>query len=980
MAEDNSEASGGESEPPTGAPFAPLGICARCHRPLTRPGPAGGCLHCIVDFVGLDEDLGFAPGPGNEEVRRYSHFEIALDADGSLAELGHGSMGTTYRAVDTVLQSSVALKVIGRNVADSPAVRSRFLREARTAAKLRHPNVASVFHYGEQEGECFYVMELVEGETLEERVYRAGPLPMPSVLEIGVQVARALEAAESQGLVHRDLKPSNLMLVRGHGGGDKPGDAILVKVIDFGLAKAVAVDEQAAGENDTRHGFVGTPAYASPEQFARNSTDSRVDTRSDIYSLGVTLWYLLSGRTPFRGSTLEDIHEQQVRQPLPLAQLSTKRVPAPVLALLRNMLAVHPRDRIQSAHELTGALARCQAQISPGRQRSIRRWIAAVCAVTLLGSALGWLVPRWRAQPPLASPNVPQSKPSVVVLPFENLSPDKSEAFFSSGIQAEITDRLARLPGLKVIGPESARAYPPGNRDYGKIGRELGVTRVVEGSVRREADHLHITVQLVEAKNPAKPWVIQQDGQQTDVFAILQKITSGLLTQLGAKNSLGSQATIEEPPTTDPVAYDLYLRATEAPTMFRGPDEFRQALNSRLSMLEEAVKRDPNFVRAYCAMAGMHDDMARASAVIVEERKVDHRGLAESALQKARRLKPDDGNVHLALAYHLRAANNDNEQARIESDLARATLPNDASLEQNAGFIAIRQGHWEEAAQCLERSLSLEPREPTTYKELAGVYRCMRRYEDADRVLARALTLELKAGGTYLRLLRATGPLEQRADLIPLKTALAELPPSENPDEAGDPDPFRLILALCTRDPEAVTRVLASTHQPKIFGENRIFASSGVYPKAFFEGMAARLRGDTEAARTAFGVSRTELEKMLQVNARDAEALSLLAVTDAGLERKEDAVREGREATELMPARKGGGMEASAVACNLAVVYAWTNQSDQAFALLDELVKGEAGMGLLFQPSYGDLRLNPVWDPLRGDAHFAALVERLAPK
>ena len=248
-----------------------FGICARCHHRLTRPSTSGGCLRCMMDAVASEGEDAFDPAAAGEASRCYSHFEILLAKDGSLDELGHGAMGTTYRAVDTVLRSTVALKIIRRTIADSPGIRGRFLREARAAAKLRHPNVASVFHYGEQEGECFYVMELVEGETLDERVRRYGPLPAARALEIAVQVARALAAAEACGVVHRDLKPSNIMLAAPHADGDD-GEKIAVKVIDWGLAKSVTL-ESVLGFEETRLGSVGTSVFASPEQYVREEDE-----------------------------------------------------------------------------------------------------------------------------------------------------------------------------------------------------------------------------------------------------------------------------------------------------------------------------------------------------------------------------------------------------------------------------------------------------------------------------------------------------------------------------------------------------------------------------------------------------------------------------------------------------------------------------------------------------------------------------------
>jgi serine/threonine protein kinase len=297
-------------------PEPTVGTCAICGRPLTQVGPKGECLRCLAD-------LGFLSGsqePGQSETPRrltpgplkYGHFEVEVGVDGFPIELGSGAIAITYRARDTVLNSVVALKVIDRKVAKMPGVRSRFLREARAAAQIRHPNVARVSHYGEQDGECFYVMELVEGETLEAKVRREGPMPLALALEIIEQTARALTAAEKCGVVHRDIKPSNIMLESDSSG------ALIVKVIDYGIAK-ILDPEAEPGAEQTQTGFIGTPAFASPEQFAP-SEQRKIDTRSDIYSLGATLWYLLSGRVPFVGRTLREVAEKQAEE-LPLEQL-----------------------------------------------------------------------------------------------------------------------------------------------------------------------------------------------------------------------------------------------------------------------------------------------------------------------------------------------------------------------------------------------------------------------------------------------------------------------------------------------------------------------------------------------------------------------------------------------------------------------------------------------------------------------------------
>src|SRR5438876_6229833 len=419
--------------------------CPTCGGPLTQ----GECLRCLVSLGFLSDSQQpdkvengrrLMPGP-----LKYDHFEVEIGADGFPVELGAGAMAITYRARDTVLNSVVALKVIDRTVAQNPGARSRFLREARAAAQIRHPNVARVSHYGEQDGECFYVMELVEGETLEAKVRREGPMRLSLALEVIEQSARALAAAEACGVVHRDIKPSNIMLE------SDPSGVPIVKVIDYGVAKVLAPEAE-RGAEQTQTGFIGTPAFASPEQFAQ-STETRLDTRSDIYSLGVTFWYLLSGRVPFVGRTLEAIRERQARA-LPVDPLKSAHVPARVIALLQSMLAVDPAKRPQTARELLSAVHHCSTKFSTeARSRRRRSTLAAVGATILIPAIpLGaWLFQR--------SKSSAEMDRSIAVLPFENLSANKENAYLAEGIQDEILTRLSKVGGLKVISRNSTQHY-----------------------------------------------------------------------------------------------------------------------------------------------------------------------------------------------------------------------------------------------------------------------------------------------------------------------------------------------------------------------------------------------------------------------------------------------------------------------------------------------------------------------------------------
>src|SRR6266436_9397759 len=332
----------------------------------------GRCMICLLR-VGFDDAEEPNEAPLSSVSDRLGNYRIERRDDGMAWELGRGAMGVTYRAVDTSLQRPVALKLIDSEwVKRGAEARERFMREARTAASLRHPNVATVYHFGirEENGQCFCAMELVEGETLEMRVRRTGPLDALTTIDIALQVSSALAAAEKQGLVHRDLKPANLMVVEA---GPPPlsssddnatrASHLLVKVIDFGVAKALVEKPDAMGL--THGGFVGTPAFASPEQF----TDAPVGVRSDIYSLGVTLWYLLTGYRPFEGATIEQIRASQYSQALPIEQLKAARVPRRLISLLASMLAAEPAAR-PDVRALTSQLQDCRARI-------LNRWKAA---------------------------------------------------------------------------------------------------------------------------------------------------------------------------------------------------------------------------------------------------------------------------------------------------------------------------------------------------------------------------------------------------------------------------------------------------------------------------------------------------------------------------------------------------------------------------------------------------------------------------
>src|SRR5258705_7047802 len=564
--------------------------CATCGRPLTQRGPNGECLRCLVSltFLGDEEQperpaarSRLTPGP-----LRYAHFEAETGTDGFPLELGAGAMAITYRARDTVLNSLVALKVIDRKVAQNPGARSRFLREARAAANIRHPNVARVTYYGEQDGECFYAMELVEGETLEARVRRDGPMPLAVALDVIEQTARALAAAETCGVVHRDIKPSNIMLESDASG------ALRVKLIDYGVAKVMGPQAE-PGIEQTQAGFIGTPAFASPEQFA-GTGQMPIDTRSDVYSLGVTLWYLLTGRTPFVGRTMEEIRARQTSE-LPLEQLRNFHLPAQVIALMKSMLAPDPKARPQTARELLSAVQNCYERFNP-KARSHRRRVMLRSAAALLpiaALALGTLFfQRTRSFSP--------TERSIAVMPFQNLSSDKENAYFAEGIQDEILTRLSKITDLKVISRTSTQHYKSAPENLPEIAKQLGVAHILEGSVQKSGDAVRVNVQLIKAANDSHLWADTFDRKLTDIFSVESEVAKAIADQLRAKLTGEEEQVIAAKPTDNPEAYDAYLRgvaytlkAAYTPANALGAQKY----------LREAVRLDPKFALAWALLA-----------------------------------------------------------------------------------------------------------------------------------------------------------------------------------------------------------------------------------------------------------------------------------------------------------------------------------------------------------------------------------------
>jgi len=699
---------------------ANVALCSTCGRALTAEGE---CLPCLVR-VGFDQPIAELASPV------FGDFEIVRREDGSVWELGRGAMGVTYRADDKVLNRSVALKVIDAPAAEGggQAVRDRFLREARAAAAFRHPNVAGVFHFGASPAGdgCYYAMELVEGETLEALVRCDGPLQVEAALAIVVQVTRALIAAAAHGLIHRDLKPGNIMLART----DAAAAELEVKVIDFGLAKAIA---DGGKEMDlTRGGFIGTPAFASPEQFS----GAPADARSDIYSLGVTLWYALTGEVPYEGKTIEEIRHCQSDLPLPVQKLVARKIPTPVIHLLRRILAVDPTQRPGSARKLMDALESCRVRLGlippPGSKgwQTGRKFAAMFFGLTVIGAAAFFA---FRISQPEATPPARAPTKSIAILPFIDLSETQDQDYFSDGITEQIMDSLAHVHGLLVVARTTAFSFKNKNIDVREVGRQLQVSHMLEGSVNRGSGKVRVVARLIDVANGFNLWSETYYSAEKDLLSLQSDVARKVANALQIELRLAETTQFAMPLTQDPEAYDLYLRGHYFLNK-RTPDSIQKG---RI-LFEEAVAKDPRFALGHAGIANSYILLGKAGAISPDEASTGawsevsttlgiDENLAEGYISRATLLSDFDWNWPAG-----------------EADFQKALELNSNSADAHYWYARhlAQLGRFEEALKENSAAEKLDPLSPVILTSRGKILCAAHRYPDAIASCLKAIDLE----------------------------------------------------------------------------------------------------------------------------------------------------------------------------------------------------------------------------------------------
>jgi len=550
---------------------------------------------------------------------------------------------------------------------------------------------------------------------------------------------------------------------------------------------------------------------------------------------------------------------------------------------------------------------------------------------------------------------------SIAVLPFQSLSEDKNDAYFADGVQDQILTNLAKVSDLKVISHTSVRQYKSGaERNLREIGRQLGVAYIMEGSVRRVRDRLRINAELIDARTDTHIWAETYDRTAADLFAIQSELAQSIVSQLKAKLSPQQKAEIEERPTQDLDAFELYLQAKAIIDSYINATDVRAALLQALKSLTEAIQRDPNFVSAYCYAARANDLLYFFDL----DPTPDRISLADAAVNAALRLRPDSAEAHFARADYLFRCLRDYDRAMEELAIARPGLPNSTPFFILSGYINRRRNHFHEAERDFSTAFALDPRNPNAYNLLADTYVLQRRFPEAVHVSDNVLAAGEQT--PIVRFRRATAILYGTGDTGPLREILTKYPDMEF---AGGHTPFRAWMAMLDGNYAEAERLLADS--PRQDFQDIDF--SFYYPKSWYQAMIARAKGDSARAMAAFRECREILAQRLIVKPEHARTIAVLAQVDAGLGQKELALQEAQHAIDLMPISKDI-YDGALVLEGLAQVYTWSGEPDRAIEVLQKLVSIPSYI------NYARLKFHPLWKPLRGNPKFEKIVASLAPK
>jgi serine/threonine protein kinase/tetratricopeptide (TPR) repeat protein len=873
-----------------------------------------------------------------------SHYEI-------LGKLGEGGMGVVYKAHDTKLDRTVALKFLPSHIGTDETEKRRFINEARAASTLDHSNICTIYSIEEtDDGQIFIVMAYYEGMSLKEKIEQ-GPLPLKDVINYSIQIATGLQKAHEKEIVHRDLKPANIFITNDD----------QIKIIDFGLAKAA--ERSILTKSGTT---LGTVPYMSPEQAQGN----KVDNRTDIWSLGVVMYEMITGQRPFKSEYETALVYSIINEePEPVTGLRSG-IPLDLEKIIGKCMEKNPEDRYKHSDEIIVDLRKVERHLTSNMRSGISRPRIKMKnpsspaeqdnIISTKNKISGHRIKRFAYGMPVLflillgfyfyftqRTGSPEIERSIAVLPFENLSPNPDDAFFTAGVHEDIIIQLSKIEDLKVISRGSVLGYPSGVRDYRRIGSELGVSSLLDGSVRRDANRVRVSVNLIDAATNQTRWAERYDRDLTDLFYIQSDIAEEISKSLKANLSLREQTTIAHIPTYSTQAYDLYLRAREYMRRdYWNPDDFQIAIQ----LYERSIDNDPEFALAYAWQSIAHTFMYS-----LFDRSHERLDLAYSALQRANAISPDHPEVRMATGLYYSRGLNYFEKGLEEFTYALETMPNSSEL---YGYIATTQrrlGLWDEALKNDLRAYELDPRNFNSIYGLVHTYWNLREFDKVEPLLEKASMLF--PDSDYVLDMIMWSDITSRGRPRYSMQDLLNQSHDFYFDRAG-----RWLLLYTIREFEFMIE-----NKSKFPGDD-IDSSWLYYSKHLLFGLMYKALGRDDDAYAYLDSARVNMEDLRNNHPDDPRIRIALGKTYAGLGFKEEALDEGKKAMALVPASKDAWLGVR-MEVEMARIYSLLGEKEYALDYIERLLDVTTDIVTI-----GRLRTEPFWDPLRDDPRFQALV------
>ena len=848
-----------------------------------------------------------------------------------------------YKAQDTKLNRTVALKFLPVYVGVTEEEKIRFINEAQSASSLDHPNICTIHAIEESdEGRLFIVMAYYDGKPLN-KVIEERPLPLPLLLNYAIQIASGLGKAHEKEITHRDLKPANILIT----GEDK------VKIIDFGLAKA------AGQAMITKTGTtLGTYPYMSPEQ----AQGERVDYRSDIWSLGVLIYEMVTGQRPFK-SEYESalVYSILNEDPEPVTAMRSG-VPMELERIISKCLEKEPKNRYQRADDLLVDLRRVLNELSESTTKSAsaqkvtlntsvkseslfvripstKNLVASTVAVLIIIAGIFYFTSN--------RSDVFDLTRSIAVLPLENLSLDPDDAFFAAGIHEDIIIQLSQIGSMQVIARSSVMNYQPGQRNIQNISSDLGVQSILEGSVRRVADRVRVSVTLTDALTNRTLWANTFDRDLTDIFTIQSEIALEIARALDARLTVTEELQMGLQPTENAHAYELYMRARD---YFNQPGAQENNFRMTESLLIRSIEHDTGFAHAYALLSRVYTSLYWFN--YESNREILEKSLMNA--EKALELQPNLADSYMALGYYHYQGHRNYSDALENFNIALEFQPNNADIISSIGFVERRLGNFEESIVMVDKAISLDPRNLNLMFNNAQSKMLTRRHEAAEQDYLRVL--EFAPNLSVIKVLITLNRILWKADIDAVKHFFAD-----NPDLREDVTGDWMRLQMLIGDFEGILQTLEDV--PRELYEGQLF----LYTPSFLRAVAIDLSGDKSGARTYYLNALDEYFNMDDDYSNDPRYRMALGRIYAGLDQVDEAVYHGKAAVKIIE-EMVDALEAPTYNNELAIIYAAIEQADEAVAIIRELLSQPGYM------TYARLSIEPAWKPIRNTPQFQALL------